>query len=62
MRARFWLENTLDGLREQSRDAEGQRETWIVPPGFNSVDRLARHAESFGQVRLGPSMRRAKLG
>jgi hypothetical protein len=62
MRARLWLENPLDGLSEQSRDVEGQRETWIVPPRFNGVDRLARHAESLRHVRLGPSVLRAKLG
>src|SRR5690606_31798151 len=48
------VENLLDRHVEQAGDAECQRQRRIVLAGFDRVDRLARHVEAQGQLRLAP--------
>ena len=46
--------NLVNPFVKGSRNFESQRQTRIVLAGFNGVDALTGHADSLGEVRLGP--------
>ncbi len=48
------MENLFNWHVEQSRNAKGEREGWVVLARFNGVYGLARDVELKGQVRLAP--------
>jgi hypothetical protein len=60
LRARL-VEDRFDGLLEELRYAEGQRERGIVLPILYGVHRLSGHGKPFSQLRLTPGAGRSKL-
>jgi len=47
-------ENRLDGLLEQPRNRESQRETGIILAGLDGVHGLPGHLQPLRQIGLGP--------
>jgi hypothetical protein len=50
----------FDGNREGAGDSIGEVERRVVPLGFESVDRLSRHAGRGGKLLLSPAALGAK--
>ena len=56
------FENILHRLAEYFRDLEGERQAWVVLPGFYGVRRLLGDAQPVRELHLGPPARLAQLG
>jgi hypothetical protein len=56
------VEDVLDREREEPRETEGDRQARVELARLDRVDRLSRHPDTLGQLRLGPAAFRAQLG